>query len=651
MVNDVFGVQSRFEPKQNFEQPPNEEAMGFYQELEEAIHPLWVGSQHSKLFVAVRMINIKSDWTIAEVAMDSTIKLMGELASPEFDIPTSYYQENRLVSELGVSYDRIHCCPNGCMLFYKQDADLNECKLYGHACYRQTPSGKMVPIKAMHYLPVIPRLKRLLASPSSASHMRWHNENRRTPGVMCHPSDREAWKHFDRTYPNLASEPRNIHLGLCADGFTPYSVSAAPYSCWPIFLTPYNLLPEMCMTSPYIFLNCVILGPRTPKVLIDVYLQPLIDELKQLWCECVVTYDVSTKSNFNMHASLMWTINDFPAYEMLSGWMTAGKLACSYCMENSKAFTLKHGHKNSWFDCHRQFLPMDHEFRKMKQAFRKNKTENDPPSRALSGEEIWGRARQKHNPKARLDFKEYCRCPELNLQELVNNKVFKPKASFSFTLEEKREICRLVKNLRMRRVYHTGEHTQFVEDIALGPGSEVKTMKMYIVNVTRLQLMYPGYPKKKITLFRCKWFDPSQRGTRVNRQQNIIDVKHTRQYNRCDPFIIAQNAKQVYYAPYPLRRDKADWWVVIKTKPVGRIEVDNALDVAYQNDVPFVHQTMDTELENSLEHPQNILEEVDEDDVTIIENVEEESTDGPETSNGEESSDENETSEDEWEND
>jgi hypothetical protein len=36
----------------------------------------------------------------------------------------------------------------------------------------------------------------------------------------------------------------------------------------------------------------------------------------------------------------MWTINDFPAYGMLSGWSTHGKLACPYCMENNKAFTL-----------------------------------------------------------------------------------------------------------------------------------------------------------------------------------------------------------------------------------------------------------------------------------------------------------------------
>ncbi|XP_059281304.1 uncharacterized protein LOC132034998 [Lycium ferocissimum] len=270
-VNDAFGVQSGFEPEQNFEQPPNEEAMRFYQELEEASRPLWVGSQHSKLSVAVRMIIIKSDWIVAEAAMDSMIKLVGELVSSEFDIHKSYYQAKGLVSKLGLSCDRIYCCPNGCMLFYKQDADLNECKLYGHARYRRTPSGRMVPIKEMHYLPIIPRLKRLFASPSSAPHIRWHNENRRTHGVMGHPSDGEAWKHFDRTYPDFASEPRNIHLGLCADGFAPYSVSAASYSCSHVFLTPYNLPPEMCITSPYISLNCVIPGPRNPKVLIDVY--------------------------------------------------------------------------------------------------------------------------------------------------------------------------------------------------------------------------------------------------------------------------------------------------------------------------------------------------------------------------------------------
>jgi hypothetical protein len=41
-----------------------------------------------------------------------------------------------------------------------------------------------------------------------------------------------------------------------------------------------------------------------------------------------------------MKTALMWTINDFPAYGMISGWSTYEKLACLYYMENNKAFTL-----------------------------------------------------------------------------------------------------------------------------------------------------------------------------------------------------------------------------------------------------------------------------------------------------------------------
>jgi len=109
-----------------------------------------------------------------------------------------------------------------------------------------------------------------------------------------------------------------------------------------------------------------------------VFLQPLIDELCILWTEGIMTYDVSLRQNFTMKAALMWKINDFPTYGMLSGWMTLGRLACPICMERTKAFSLNHSHKISYFDCHRQFLSLDHPFRKDKKAFKKKFVENSP---------------------------------------------------------------------------------------------------------------------------------------------------------------------------------------------------------------------------------------------------------------------------------
>ena len=115
----------------------------------------------------------------------------------------------------------------------------------------------------------------------------------------------------------------------------------------------------MCMKDPYLFLTSIIPGPNNTKAKIDVYLQALIDELNELWCDSTLTYDISTKQNFMLKASFIWTINDFPIYGMLSGWMKQGKLACPICMEDTKTFTLKYDRKNSWFDCHRRFLDMD----------------------------------------------------------------------------------------------------------------------------------------------------------------------------------------------------------------------------------------------------------------------------------------------------
>lgn len=45
----------------------------------------------------------------------------------------------------------------------------------------------------------------------------------------------------------------------------------------------------------------------------------------------------------------MWTINNFLAYKMIYGWSTHEKLACSYCMDNNKAFTLMNGGKTFFF--------------------------------------------------------------------------------------------------------------------------------------------------------------------------------------------------------------------------------------------------------------------------------------------------------------
>ena len=63
-------------------------------------------------------------------------------------------------------------------------------------------------------------------------------------------------------------------------------------------------------------------GSTSPGMNIDVYLQPLVEELKELWDVGIETYDAYSKTNFILRATLLWTISDFPTYADLSGWLS-----------------------------------------------------------------------------------------------------------------------------------------------------------------------------------------------------------------------------------------------------------------------------------------------------------------------------------------
>ncbi|XP_073221455.1 uncharacterized protein [Cicer arietinum] len=452
------------------DQLPNEDAKRFYDKLISTNKPIYEEATQSMLSICVQLLAIRSDWHVPQTGIDFVTKMLKSVCPVLTCLPDNYYQATQLVSKLGLKVEKIDCCKKGCMIYYKDDNKLSECKIChsprfiprrtGMGKYKDVPAKRMfyfpiiprlqklfasiesaaemrwhhenkkssnvlhhpsdgkawkyfddvypdfasdprnvrlglcsdgfipyiqvsaslyscwpiiltpynlpperfiprrigtgkykdVPAKRMFYFPIIPRLQRLYASTESAAEMRWHHENKKSSNVLHHPSDGKAWKYFDDVYPDFASDPRNVRLGLCSDGFIPYiQVSASLYSCWPIILTPYNLPPERCITKPYLFLTCLIPGPSNPKQNIDVYLQPLIDYLQQ---------------------------------------GTQGKLACPHCMEDTKAFTLKYGSKNSCFDCHRRFLPANHSFRRSKRNFTKNRDEKDGQPYIYTGQEV-----------------------------------------------------------------------------------------------------------------------------------------------------------------------------------------------------------------------------------------------------------------------
>ena len=80
----------------------------------------------------------------------------------------------------------------------------------------------------------------------------------------------------------------------------PYGTFSTQYSSWPVLLTVYNLPPWLCMKRKYIILSLFIPGPKQPGNDIDVYLAPLIDDLKVLWNDGVSMYDAHASKDFTL---------------------------------------------------------------------------------------------------------------------------------------------------------------------------------------------------------------------------------------------------------------------------------------------------------------------------------------------------------------
>ncbi|KAI5334530.1 hypothetical protein L3X38_024663 [Prunus dulcis] len=352
--------------------------------------PVYPGCRkYTKLLALVKLYNLKAKHGMSDVCFTELLILQGDLLPEGNTIPTSMYEAKKTLCALGLSYEKMHACPNDCILYRKEYEDSTNCPTCGISRWNEGKDSILkegVPAKVVWYFPPIPRFKRMFQSHETAKSLTWHAARKSIDGHMSHPADSPSWKLLDDKWPEFGNEPRNLRLALSSDGFNPHSSLSSRYSCWPVILVTYNLPPWLCMKRKFMMLTLLISGPKQPGNDIDVYLEPLIDDLKSLWVGIRGVYDAHNGEYFTLRAALMWTINDFPAYGNLSGCVVKGYKACPICGDDTPSHRLKNGHKICYIG-HRKWLPINHPYRRQRAAFN-GKPEYGIPPEPLTGEEV-----------------------------------------------------------------------------------------------------------------------------------------------------------------------------------------------------------------------------------------------------------------------
>jgi len=277
-------------------------------------------TNYSKLSFMLNLYHIKCMCRMSDKAMTMILDLLKD-AFEHAKFPKSLNEAKNVITKLGLNYVKIPACPKDCMLYWGEENEgLEECKRCKTSKWKD--KNKKQYAKILCYFRLKSRLQRLFMSSKTTDSMTWHASRNNQDRLMRHPRDFEAWKTFDLLHPKFVNDPRNVRLGLATNGFNPFGNMSTSHSIWPVVLIPYNRPPWECIKQTSFILSMIIPGKQMAGNDIDVYLEPLIKELKELWYDGVQTFDYSKKEMFTLRAALMWTISDFPGLGNLFGWNT-----------------------------------------------------------------------------------------------------------------------------------------------------------------------------------------------------------------------------------------------------------------------------------------------------------------------------------------
>jgi hypothetical protein len=150
--------------------PPTTEIEAFFKLLKASEEPLYEHTEVTLLTFITRLVGIKSKYFFSNNCYNDLLKLISDIFLKPHKVPKDIYQSKKMMSAIGLKYEKIDVCPNNCMLFWKEHTNKKKCLKCGQSRFIEvvTQDGEKVMTdvaqKQLRYFPITHRLKRLFIS-------------------------------------------------------------------------------------------------------------------------------------------------------------------------------------------------------------------------------------------------------------------------------------------------------------------------------------------------------------------------------------------------------------------------------------------------------------------------------------------------------
>ncbi|KAL0355391.1 UNVERIFIED_CONTAM: hypothetical protein Sradi_3986000 [Sesamum radiatum] len=117
-----------------------DDVSGLADQFHDVLHvaPLWNDCTTSQLATVAELVDIKADGHIPQRIYDRICQWGDHTMLRDHTLPLDYYNMKKLIKDLGLPMEKIDACNNGCILYWKDDIDLDYCKFCGTARYKST---------------------------------------------------------------------------------------------------------------------------------------------------------------------------------------------------------------------------------------------------------------------------------------------------------------------------------------------------------------------------------------------------------------------------------------------------------------------------------------------------------------------------------
>jgi hypothetical protein len=110
----------------------------------------------------------KSLYSMSRDTFDGLLIVIGSLLREDHVLPKSMYEAQKLLRALKMTYEQIHACLKGCVLFRKEYAEAKYCPKCKSSRFMELDSGDGqkrqldIPVTILRHLPFIPMIQRPL---------------------------------------------------------------------------------------------------------------------------------------------------------------------------------------------------------------------------------------------------------------------------------------------------------------------------------------------------------------------------------------------------------------------------------------------------------------------------------------------------------